>query len=219
MPVRRPICKRRLRAEIHRAGVRRLRLEPLEPRLALTWAGVPLVAISPPSTATAITLDAQGDATGTASIVTTEVDYYKFSPTNNGSHVFSAVTPGSSLDTVVGVFSATGQRLAFNDDISRADTDSRLSVNLTAGATYYVGITNYSVRSRGTYNWIIDGPASAPVTTPQQPVVSFPDVAYYGGQTEWNLNAINAPESWAQGYEGQGVVVAVVEKKTHTPDL
>jgi len=46
-------------------------------------------------------------------------------------------------------------------------------------------------------------------TTPVPPV--FPDVANYGSSTDWNLNAVNAPKSWAQGYAGQGVVVAVVD--------
>jgi subtilisin family serine protease len=36
-------------------------------------------------------------------------------------------------------------------------------------------------------------------------------VAYYGGTRQWNINAINAPEVWAQGYTGEGVVVAVID--------
>jgi len=43
------------------------------------------------------------------------------------------------------------------------------------------------------------------------PTISFPNVPYFGGTRDWNINAINAPESWAQGYLGQGVVVAVVD--------
>ena len=40
---------------------------------------------------------------------------------------------------------------------------------------------------------------------------AFPDVPYFGGTSDWNLNAINAPEVWAQGYTGEGIVVAVVD--------
>lgn len=40
---------------------------------------------------------------------------------------------------------------------------------------------------------------------------AFPDVDYFGGANDWNLNSINAPEVWAQGYTGEGVVVAVVD--------
>ena len=66
---------------------------------------------------------------------------------------------------MLGVFSATGQRLAYNDDIVYpSNTDSRVTINLTAGTRYYVGITNYSSSSRGSYTWTIDGPAVT--TTP-----------------------------------------------------
>lgn len=42
-------------------------------------------------------------------------------------------------------------------------------------------------------------------------VPSFSDVPYFGGANDWNLNLINAPEAWAKGYTGQGVVVAVID--------
>jgi subtilisin family serine protease len=42
----------------------------------------------------------------------------------------------------------------------------------------------------------------------QQPL---PDVPYFGGANDWNLNAVNAPEAWAQGYTGAGVIVAVID--------
>jgi hypothetical protein len=140
-------------------------METLEPRLALTWAGVPPTAITPPTGAAAVTLSSN-DASGTAAIATTEVDYYSFTATTTGSFVISATTPSSSVDTVLGVFSSTGQRLTYNDDISYpSNTDSRVTINLTAGTKYYVGITNYSSNSRGAYTWSIDGPAAG-TTTP-----------------------------------------------------
>ncbi|MEO1524536.1 MAG: S8 family serine peptidase [Planctomycetota bacterium] len=37
------------------------------------------------------------------------------------------------------------------------------------------------------------------------------DVAYYGGNSDWNVNAVEAPEAWAAGYTGQGVTVAVID--------
>lgn len=139
-------------------------MESLEPRLALTWAGVPPTTITPPTSAVGVTLTSN-DATGSATIATTEVDYYSFTASASGSYVISTATPSSSLDTVLGVFSSTGQRLSYNDDISYpSNTDSRVTINLTAGTRYYVGITNYSSASRGAYNWSIDGPAVT--TTP-----------------------------------------------------
>jgi hypothetical protein len=134
--------------------------ESLEPRLALTWAGIPPVSITPPASATKVALDSQSDAVGNGSIASTEIDYYSFTATVSGAYTISATTPASSLDTVLGVFSASGERLAYNDDIARSNTDSRLTVTLTAGASYYIGLTNYTARSRGSYVWSIDGPSS-----------------------------------------------------------
>jgi hypothetical protein len=144
-------------------------MERLEERLALTWAGVPPTSIAVPTNAAAVALNSQNDASGNASIATTEIDYYSFVAGSTGSYVFSATTPSSSLDTVLGVFSATGQRLNYNDDISYPNnTDSRVTVNLTAGTRYYIGITNYATSSRGSYSWSIDGPAVT--TTPSDDI-------------------------------------------------
>src|SRR6476469_5575297 len=167
-------------------GSRRLCIETLEPRLALTWAGVPPTAITPPTGAVGVTL-AANDASGAATIATTEVDYYSFTATTTGSYVISATTPSSSLDTVLGVFSSTGQRLGYNDDISYpSNTDSRVTISLTAGTRYYVGITNYASSSRGAYSWSIDGPAGTTTTT---------DDAYENNDTlatAYNLGALTA---------------------------
>lgn len=50
-------------------------------------------------------------------------------------------------------------------------------------------------------------------TTPPDPATVSPlaDVAYYGGSSDWNVNAVEAPEAWAAGYTGQGVTVAVID--------
>jgi hypothetical protein len=134
-------------------------VELLETRLALSWAGVPPSTIAVPSNALAVTLNNAGDATGNATIATTEVDYYRFTAPVTGSYRLSATTPTSNLDPVLGVFSSTGQRLAFNDDISSTNRDSQLTTTLTAGRTYYVGITNYTGTGGGSYSWLVDGPS------------------------------------------------------------
>ncbi len=61
-------------------------------------------------------------------------------------------------------------------------------------------------------------------TTPKTPTSpsapsTFPDVTDYGGSQDWNVNAVRAPEAWAQGYYGQGVIVAVLDTgvdRSHT---
>jgi len=159
---------RQIGRRLRRNGTRRLAMESLEQRLALTWAGVPPTAITPPAGASAVSL-VSNDASGAATIATTEIDYYSFTATATGSYTISATTPSSNLDTVLGIFSATGQRLAYNDDISYpSNTDSRVTINLTAGTRYYVGITNYTTTSRGAYSWSIDGPSVT--TTPTDDV-------------------------------------------------
>lgn len=138
--------------------------ESLEARWTPAWSGVPPTSISPPASAVAVTLNSQNDATGTAAITSTEIDYYTFIPATSGSYILSATTPSSNLDTVLGLFSSTGARLAYNDDISSANRDSRVTVNLTAGTRYYIGVTNYTGSAAGSYTWTIDGPAAT--TTP-----------------------------------------------------
>ena len=61
-----------------------------------------------------------------------------------------------------------------------------MTVNLTAGTRYYVGITNYSSRSRGSYTWTIDGPAGTTTT---------PDDGYENNDTlstAYNLGTLTA---------------------------
>ena len=62
-------------------------------------------------------------------------------------------------------------------------------------------------------------PSTPPPTLPA-PTVSEPsaapaepleEAAYYGGRVDWNVNAINAPDAWRAGVDGDGVVVAVID--------
>ncbi|MCA9216878.1 MAG: S8 family serine peptidase [Planctomycetales bacterium] len=56
-------------------------------------------------------------------------------------------------------------------------------------------------------------PEPTPVApSPNTPVLSdLPPVDYFGGNTEWNLNSVDAPESWAAGFTGNDVIVAVID--------
>src|SRR5207253_2792520 len=90
-----------------------------------------------------------------------EADYYAFTAPTTGSYRINATTPSSNLDTVLGVFSSSGSRLAYNDDISSSNRDSQLSVTLTAGGRYFVGVSNYTGTPGGSYSWLVDGPPAA----------------------------------------------------------
>ncbi len=132
--------------------------EMLEPRLALTWAAVPSPSIpAPPPGVTNLVLNSNSDASYNDKIENNEIDYYQFQATSTGPYVISAKTPNSSLDTVLGVFSSTGKRLTFNDNISSTNKDSQVAFNLIDGATYFVGITNRVADKSGTYTLRIDG--------------------------------------------------------------
>lgn len=136
-------------------------IEPLESRQLLSWGGVPPATIPlPPSVV--VTLDNMNDAQRAASIASNEVDYYSFVAPSSGPYVVKAETPFSNLDTVLGVFGPTGQRLAYNDDISYpTNRDSHLAVNLQAGSRYFVGVTNYIGTPGGAYTLSVNGPNEA----------------------------------------------------------
>jgi hypothetical protein len=136
-----------------------LAIQALEDRSLMAWGSVPPAVVSIGSYLP-LALNSQGDAAGSAAITSNEVDYYRFTATQSGSYRLAASTPSSNLDTVLGVFNSSGQRLAYNDDISSANRDSQLFVNLSAGNTYYFGITNYLGTAGGSYSWLVDGPAA-----------------------------------------------------------
>ena len=88
-----------------------------------------------------------------------------------------------------------------------------ISTSLDAG-TYYLSAVARSYLPTG-FSLLLSAelqpepePEPDPPATGPQPLT---DVPYFGGGREWNLNAIGAPESWAAGYTGQGVTVAVID--------
>lgn len=135
----------------------RLLLDSLEERLTPSWSSIPPTLIALPASSTAVVQNTQGDVTGNAGIASTEIDWYRFTALASGSATFSALTPSSSLDTVAALYSSNGSRVAYNDDISTSNRDSRFTVSLTAGQTYYFGVTNYTRTAGGAYTWSIDG--------------------------------------------------------------
>jgi subtilisin family serine protease len=159
-------------------------------------------------------------------------DFMKFSVATQST--ISLGLSGLSSDIDLYLYNSQGTRLAASDK-SGASSES-ISLTLDAG-TYYVlvapwrsAISTYSLSfgaSAIVTTPVVSPPTTTPPTTttpttdPTTPSTAFPDVAYYGSSNDWNLNAINGPESWAQGYTGQGVVVAVIDTgvDVNHPDL
>ncbi len=189
---------RRLRRSLTLA----LRVETLEDRLTPSWGGLPPSALALPASPVAVALNASGDASGQAAITNNEVDWYRFTVAA-GSATFSASTPTSNLDTVLGLYNASGRRVASNDDISYpGNTDSRATVTLTAG-TYYLGVTNYVGTAGGSYTWAIDAPAVAPPVPPVPTPTGFDITLRTTGLTAGQLAIFQqAAARWSQAITG-----------------
>jgi hypothetical protein len=179
----------------------RLRLEPLEDRLTPSWGGVPPSVVPVPTAFTPVTLNANGDASGSAVITANETDWYRFAATA-GTFTFRASTPTSNVDTVIGIYNAAGQRVAYNDDIAWYNRDSLRTVTLSGG-TYYLGVTNYIGTIGGGYVWSIDGPTLGvpppPPPPPPPPTGGFSITLQMTGLTASQQTIFRqAANRWAQ---------------------
>lgn len=141
-----------------RVRAARLSVNRLEDRLTLSWGAVPPTWVNTAGFAD-VALNAAGDATGAASITAGEADWYRFK-LGAGTLNLSALTPASSADTVLGLYTNYGKLIASNDDAAAGDTDSRLTATVAAGE-YYLGVSNKSGSPNGAYTWAIDGPGAA----------------------------------------------------------
>jgi len=138
-----------------RAARPRYSLETLEARLTPSWNYNPPTSVPVPNSYVSVSLDAYGDASGSAAITANENDFYSFVAPTTGSYRFN--TSNSQVDTVLVIFNASGSRIAHNDDWNGTLLSS-LTTTLTSGQRYYFGITNYTGTRGGSYNWAVDGP-------------------------------------------------------------
>lgn len=87
----------------------------------------------------------------------TDIDLYRFVPGATGRYQFrtdaaAAADAGNQMaDTFLRIFDAAGNEIAFNDDAYIGTTGSFVRVTLTAGQTYYIGVSGTSATPRG-YN-------------------------------------------------------------------
>jgi hypothetical protein len=118
----------------------------------------------------------------------------------------------------------TGVVINSNDDANEATLNPQLNFRVEADTNYIIRATSYEMDATGTYtlttqtvevpdNYDLNygyGLVNAATAVGAAIGGFFPNVPNLGGNS-WNLDLINAPEVWAQGYTGQGVVVAVVD--------
>ena len=83
-------------------------------------------------------------AVGDGQFTTRDVDMFSVQ-LNAGQTVVAAIraaADGSSLDSYMRLFNASGTQLAFNDDFG-SDLDSQITFTAAATGTYYVGVSGY----------------------------------------------------------------------------
>jgi len=151
-------------------------------------------------------------------------DYYRFSVARNSN--FSLALTELRADVDVQVLNSSGGLI---DDSRRASTTSEsIELSLSAG-TYYVRVYPYaglSSTANSSYKLTLSATqatagfnrvygyglvdAATAVASALGRSTALPDVADRGGN-DWGADLVNAPEAWARGYTGDGVVVAVVD--------
>lgn len=148
-------------------------------------------------------------------------DYYRFEVRQTSN--FSLSLAGLSADADVQLLNNSGQVIA--SSIASSNSPESIYRELTAGS-YYVRVysflnanTNYRLRLNATattagfnstYGYGLVNAASA-VASALGRSTPLADVPNLTGNINWGLNTVNAPEAWAGGHTGEGIVVAVLD--------
>jgi hypothetical protein len=148
-------------------------------------------------------------------------DYYRFSlgTTSN----FSLNLTGLSDDADVSLLDSNGS--VITSSTNGNNSSESITRQLSAG-TYFVrvypysGSTNYNLTLSATTAPVVSGYSAisgyglvnaAKAVAGALNQSPFADVPTFGGANDWGVNLVNAPEAWARGYTGQGIVVAVLD--------
>ncbi|KAB0241108.1 peptidase S8 [Microcystis aeruginosa EAWAG127a] len=148
-------------------------------------------------------------------------DYYRFSLANSSN--FNLGLTGMTADGDVQLLNSSGSVIASSTNGGTASES--ITSQLSAGTYYirvypYTGNTNYNLTLSATTAPVVPGysaisgyglvnaAAAVAGALNQSP---FANVPTFGGANDWGVNLVNAPEAWARGYTGQGVVVAVLD--------
>jgi hypothetical protein len=148
-------------------------------------------------------------------------DYYCFTLANSGN--FNLGLTGMTADADVQLLNSSGSVIASS---VRAGTASESITSQLSAGTYYIRVYPYT----GDTNYNLAVSATTATVTPGYSAISgyglvnaakavagalnqtpFADVPTFGGANDWGVNLVNAPEAWASGYTGQGIVVAVLD--------
>ncbi len=173
-------------------------------------------------------------------------DLYSFTLPATSDFKLSVSGLSADLDVAV-IKDINGNNTVDFTDIIASAKESSLSpqsidLNALAAGTYYVRVDRYQSSTNFTLN-LSATPATVPANNPSnlpgfdsrsgyglvnaaaavakaENVATFPDVPDLGGNN-WGRDLIKAPEVWAQGITGQGVVVAVIDSGVdyNHPDL
>ena len=73
-----------------------------------------------------------------------QIRYYKFIPTVSGTYIFESFGRSATADPYGYLYNANRTQIAFNDD-GAGSLNFRIAYNLTAGETYYIGATCWSL--------------------------------------------------------------------------
>jgi hypothetical protein len=87
------------------------------------------------------------------------------------------------------------------------NSDEAIDQTLTAG-TYFIAVTPW-YGNESSYHLSLD--VDLADDGGGDDIEPLPDVPYFGGANDWNINAVNAPEAWARGFIGANVIVAVID--------
>jgi subtilisin family serine protease len=155
-------------------------------------------------------------------------DFYRFTlnQTNNLTLNLSGLSADADMQLIQDVNGngaiESGEILAY--PWQGGTQPENLTTALTAG-TYYIRVFPYSSStpyilsasvtpiispSRYDLNYgygLVNAATAVAQAAGQNPYANVPNL----GGNRWNLDRVNAPEVWAQGFTGQGVVVAVVD--------
>jgi subtilisin family serine protease len=129
----------------------------------------------------------------------------------------------------------TGKIIAQNDDANSGTSDAQLTFTVRRDTQYTLRVTSYDRGQTGRYKLQTSVKAIATNRRFSSDygyglINASAAVAQAAGRTlfaevqnsqSWNLDLIKAPESWAQGYTGQGIIVAVIDTGVNYnhPDL